>query len=75
LRNISFVPEGTFVVREERVMEVMKIIQSKEPAQYTDKHKVVRILREAVENGAHKEVEREHIEKVTDLLGKHRVFD
>jgi hypothetical protein len=32
-------------------------------------------LREAVENGVHKEAEQQHIEKVTDLLGKHRVFD
>lgn len=75
LRDISFVPEGTFVVREERVLEVMKIIQSKEPALYTDKHDVIRVLKEAVENGAHKGTELQHIEKVTDLLGKHRVFE
>ena len=36
---------------------------------------VVRILKQAVENGVQKDVEIEHIEKVTDLLGKHRVFD
>lgn len=75
LRDITFVPEGTYVVREERVLEVMRIIQAKEPIQYPDKHKVVRILKQAVENGAQKEVEQEHIEKVTDLLGKHRVLD
>lgn len=75
LKNITFVPEGTYVVREERVCEVMRIIQKKEPAQYTDKHKVVRILKQAVENGAQEETEQKHIEKVTDLLGKHRVFD
>ena len=75
LRDISFVPEGTFVVREERVLEVMKIIQSKEPAPYADKHKVIRILKEAVENGVHREVAMKHVEKVTDMLGKHRVFD
>jgi hypothetical protein len=75
LKDITFVPEGTFVVREERVLEVMRIIQSKEPAPYTDKHKVVRILREAVENGVCETIEVKHAEKVTDLLGKHRVFD
>jgi len=48
LRDISFVPEGTFVVREERVLEVMRIIQAKDPAPYTDKHEVIRVLREAV---------------------------
>ena len=75
LKDITFVPEGTFVVREERVWEVMRIIQSKEPAPYTDKHKVVRILKQAVENGEQKNIEIEHAENVTDLLGKHRVFD
>ena len=75
LRNISFVPDGTFVVREERVLEVLRIIQAKEPAPYTDKHEVLRVLREAVENGANREVENRHIEKVTDMLGRHRVFD
>jgi hypothetical protein len=75
LRDISFVPEGTFVVREERVLEVMRIIQAKEPAPYTDKHEVIRVLREAVENGTHKGTEKQHIEKVTDMLGRHRVFD
>jgi hypothetical protein len=75
LRDVSFVPDGTFVVREERVLEVMRIIQSKEPAPYTDKHAVLRVLREAVENGASEEVEMQHIEKVTDMIGKHRVFD
>ena len=75
LRDISFVPDGTFVVREERVLEVLRIIQAKEPAPYTDKHEVLRVLREAVENGANREIENKHIEKVTDMLGKHRVFD
>jgi uncharacterized membrane protein YvbJ len=53
----------------------MRIIQSKEPAPYTDKHKVVRILRQAVENGDCEKIETTHIENVTDMLGKHRVFD
>ncbi len=75
LRDISFVPEGTFVVREKRVLEVMRIIQAKEPAPYTDKHEVIQVLKEAVENGAHKGTEEQHIEKVTDMLGKHRVFN
>lgn len=75
LRDISFVPDGTFVVRIERVIDVMKIIQSKGPAPYTDKHEVIQVLQEAVGNGVLKETEQQHIEKVVDLLGKHRVFD
>lgn len=75
LRDISFIPEGTFVVRMERVLEVMRIIQAKEPAPYTDKHEVIRVLREAVENGADKRTEQQHADKIKDMLGKHRVFD
>jgi Holliday junction resolvase len=75
LRDISFVPEGTFVVRVERILEVLKVIQSKETAPYTDKYEVIAVLKEAVENGANKDTELRHKEKVTDLLGKHRVFD
>lgn len=75
LRDISFVPEGTFVVRVERILEVLKVIQSKETAPYTDKYEVIGVLKEAVENGANKDTELRHKEKVTDLLGKHRVFD
>lgn len=75
LRDISFVPKGTFVVKEGRVLEVIRLIQSFEPAPYTDKHEVVQVMREAVAVGANKETEQQHIDNVTDKLGKHRVFD
>lgn len=75
LKDISFVPEGTFVVKSKRVLEVIKIIQAREPAPYTDKYEVIRVLKEAVENGAQKDTEEKHIEKVIDLLGKHRVYN
>jgi hypothetical protein len=50
-------------------------MDNNEPANYTDKHEVVRILREAVKNGANAEIESQHIENVHDMLGKHRIFD
>ncbi len=54
----------------------MNIILSKnKPAQYTDKHKVVRLLREAVQNGENKETRTQHIGNIRDMLGKHRLFD
>lgn len=75
LKDISFVQDGTFVTKKERVLEVISIIQAKKAAPYTDKYEVIQVLKRAVENGANKETELRHIEKVTDLLGKHRVFD
>jgi hypothetical protein len=76
LKDISFVPNATFLVKSTRVSEVMNIIMSNnEPSQYTDKHKVVRLLREAVQNGENTETQTQHIDNIKDMLGKHRIFD
>ena len=76
LKDISFVPEGTFLVRSERIFEVLDIILNKnELALYTDKFEVVRLLKEAVQNGDKMETQTQHIENIKDMLGKHRIFD
>jgi len=76
LKDISFVPNGTFIVKSNRVLEVMNIImKNNESAEYTDKTEVVRLLKEAVHNGEKKEIQIQHIENIKDMLGKHRVFD
>jgi hypothetical protein len=75
LKEISFVPNGTFIVKSKRVLEVMKIIMNNESAQYTDKFEVIRVLREAVQNGDNIETQAQHIENIKDMLGKHRVFN
>ncbi|MFA5183139.1 MAG: nuclease-related domain-containing protein [Syntrophales bacterium] len=76
LRDISFVPSGTFLVKSTRILEVVNNIMSEnELAQYTDKHKIVRALKEAVQNGENLETQNQHIENIKDMLGKHRIFD
>ena len=76
LKDVSFVPQGTFLVKPERVIEAMRIIiANNEPASYTDKHEVVRVLQEAVQNGESPEVQWQHIENVRDMLGKDRIFE
>lgn len=76
LKDINLVPKGTYLVKSKRVLEVMKIIlKDNEPAQYTDKSEVVRVLKEAVGNGENKEIQIQHTENVRDLLGKDRIFD
>lgn len=76
LKDVSFVPDGTFLVKPNRVLEVMEIITKKnEPAQYTDKHEVVRVLKEAVLNGENVETQNKHIENIKDMLGTERIFD
>lgn len=76
LKDISFVPNGTFIVKSNRVLEVMDIITKRnEPFQYSNENEIVRILKEAVKNGEDKENQIQHIETVKDMLGKERIFD
>jgi hypothetical protein len=52
LKNINFVPNGTFIVKSKRVLEVVRnILRDNSPFLYTNQNEVVRILREAVVNG------------------------
>ena len=75
-KDISFVPNGTFIVKPTRVLEVMKIIMdTNEPTHYRDKLEVIRVLKVAVQNGENMEIQNQHIENIKDMLGKHRIFD
>lgn len=76
LRDISFIPDGTYVTTARRVLDVVDtIISNNPPANYTDKHEVIRILANAVQNGTDSESRELHAESVKNMLGKDRVFD
>lgn len=76
LRDISFVPNGTYISKPQRVMDVIKNIKKNhEPANYINKKKVVRVLKESVQNGESKLIQDQHIKNVEDMIGKHRIFD
>lgn len=76
LKDISFVPNGTFLVKSNRVLEVMAIImKNNEAVQYANKNERDRILKEAVEKGESKEIQNQHVEDIKDMLGKHRIFE
>ncbi len=76
LKDINFVPEGTFIVKSARILEVMDIIlNKKELASYADKFEVVKLLKDAVCNGNSDTIQTQHIENVKDMLGKHRIFN
>lgn len=75
LREISFVPQGTFVTTADRVLEVVNaILAQNKLANYTDKWEVVNILKTDMRNGENSEVIASHIEDIKDRLGKDRVF-
>ncbi len=76
LRNISFIPAGTYITTSRRVLDVIEtIINNNAPANYTDKHEIIRILKQAVYNGATPEMQEQHAETIQDMIGKDRVFD
>ncbi len=76
LKDINFVPNRTFLVKSNRVLEVMDtLMKNSELARYTNKNEIVRILKEAVKNGEDKETQIQHIKNVQEMLGKDRIFD
>lgn len=76
LKNIEFVPRGTFLVKAPRILEVMRVILNDNiPIQYVNSIAMIRILREAVINGGIAENQLQHAENIRDMLGKDRIFD
>lgn len=76
LRDITFIPNGTYVTTSHRVIDVIDtIINDNPPASYSDKHEIVRILKQAVENGNDPDLQQRHADSVHDMLGKDRVFN
>jgi len=75
LRDISFIPSGTFVIKPHRLDDVLDIILNNADADYTDKWEVMKILKSAVDNGNNTDTKVEHVDKVKDMLGKDRVLD
>lgn len=76
LKDVSFIPDGIFLVKPNRVMEVIQIIMSNNsPAPYTDKAEVIQVLTVAVKNGESEQIQKQHIENIREMLGTDRIFD
>ena len=43
-------------------------------AKYKNKHNVIKVLKEAVNNGSSTETETKHIENIKDMLGTDKIF-
>ena len=75
LKDVSFIPQGTFLTYSERIMDVINtIINNNEPANYTDKYEVIRVLKHAVQNGESIEIQNKHIENIRDMLERDKIF-
>jgi hypothetical protein len=75
LKEINYVPKGTYLVKGHRVFEVLDLIKNEnEPTEYTDKREVVNKLKELVLLGDNVEYQKQHIENIKDMVGKDRIF-
>ena len=76
LKEINYVPEGTCLVKVERVLEVVKtILDENNPVLINNIDELYFILNEAVIKGGILENKSQHIANVQGMLGKHRIFD
>lgn len=76
LKEINYVPKGTYLAKPHRIFEVLKQIKNNnKPAHYIDKHEIIRFLKQGVKNGANISTQEKHIENIKDMLGKDRIFD
>ena len=75
LKEINYVPKGTYLVKSHRVFEVLNLIKNEnEPTQYTNKREVVDKLKELVSLGENTDYQKQHIENIKDMVGKERIF-
>jgi len=75
LRDISFIPEGTFIAKTERVIDVIvNILNNNEIVNYKNKDKIMKLLEDSVNNGENTETQIQHIADVKNLLGEDRIF-
>ena len=74
LKEINYVPKGTYLVKSHRVFEVLNLIKDEDYAQYTNKREVVDKLKELVSFGENVEHQKRHIENIKDMVGDDRIF-
>ena len=76
LKEINYVPEGTFIVKPHRIIEAINSIKANnEQAPYENKQEVIDALKVAVLNGANKDYHKQHIENIRNIVGKHRILN
>jgi hypothetical protein len=74
-KDISSIPDGIFLIKPDRIIEVIKTIkETNNPAMYRSKVEVVRVLREAVHNGGNISIQKQHVKNINDMLSKRRRF-
>ena len=75
LKEINYIPYGTYIVKAQRIFEVLDLIKTEnEPTSYTNKREVVDTLKKLVLLGENVEYQKKHIENIKNMVGKERIF-
>lgn len=76
LKDINYVPKGTFIVKPHRIFEVLDLIMNNyEEAKYTDKEEIKNLLNSAVDIGNDNQIKEKHTSNIREILGKDRIYD
>ena len=76
LREINYVPEGTFIVKPYKLLDAINLIKENyPPAPYTNKRDVVNFFKKAVIYGQNKDYVKQHIYNIKNTIGKHRILE
>ena len=74
-KDISSIPDGIFLIKSDRLLEVIKTIkETNKLAVYRSKVEVVRVLSEAVYNGGNIGIQKQHVKNINDMLSNRRRF-
>lgn len=76
LKEINYVPNGTYIVKAQRIFEVLNLIKTEnEPTSYSNKREVVDMLKKLVSLGKNVGYQEQHIENIKNMIGKERIFN
>lgn len=73
LKDISFVPQNTFIAKSYKVLEVIQHILSTQK-EITISENIPRLLNQTFNYGNNLNIRTKHIENINDMLGKDRIF-
>jgi len=75
LKDINLIPEGTFLVKSTRVVDITnQLIFEKGLTNYSNKKEVIQLLDEAVKNGEDYEIRMKHFNYVKEIIDKDLKF-
>ena len=75
LKEINYVPKGTYLVKAHRIFEVLNLIKNEnEPTEYTNKREVVDTLKDLVLLGENIDYQNQHIKNIKNITGEERIF-